>query len=129
IFQSMINNSVTAPIIDMIPEMNCGKWSEIKSLTILVSLTTLLTVSPLAVLSKYVTGNRINRTQMLSRNAATTFCPTAANKYNDIPPMMACNIKAATIATIRGTLNDETEKSSTRFFVNMGTTSPVSVVI
>src|SRR5699024_11376954 len=83
IFQSMINNSVTAPIIDMIPEMNCGKWSEIKSMTILISLTTLLTVSPLAVWSKYVTVNRLNRTQMLSRNAATTFCTTAANKYND----------------------------------------------
>src|SRR5690625_69091 len=38
-------------------------------------------------------------------------------------------INAAPIAMISGTLRDETEKPSTRFFVNSGTTSPASVVI
>ena len=38
-------------------------------------------------------------------------------------------INAAPIAMISGTLKDETEKPSTRFFVKSGTTSPASVVM
>src|SRR5699024_9796864 len=37
-------------------------------------------------------------------------------------------INAATIATMRGTLSDDIEKPSIKFFVSMGTISPASVV-
>src|SRR5699024_62099 len=55
--------------------------------------------------------------------------PTAASKYKDKPPKIACKMNAIAIATISNGLNEATENPSTKFLVNNGTASPVSVVI